>query len=258
MKIMEKIKFMAEGCESEIKVVKSFRRTICLEVRQSEVILRIPRRLSDDERDRFLQNHAAWLAKKLRQRDESDGAHEHDGGDENNGANELGGIDRSDGANEHDGSDSSNGANEHDGSDSSNGANEHDGSDSSDGAYQGDSSISTPHGFPIYTELTPKDKENLKHYFEERVAYHAQIMGVTYGRVTVRDQRTRWGSCSSKGNLNFNYRLCYMPRELMDYVIIHELAHRRHMNHSGKFWNEVEKYCPDYRERVEVLKHIKI
>jgi hypothetical protein len=81
-------------------------------------------------------------------------------------------------------------------------------------------------------------------------------MGITYGRISVRDQKTRWGSCSSKGNLNFNYRLYYMPQHLMDYVIIHELSHRRQMNHSKLFWAEVQKYCPDYKKCVNELNTI--
>ena len=83
-------------------------------------------------------------------------------------------------------------------------------------------------------------------------------MGVTYGRITIRAQRTRWGSCSSKGNLNFNYLLYYLPEELMDYVVIHELAHRKHMNHSSYFWREVERYCPDYRQRRARLRGVQI
>ena len=80
------------------------------------------------------------------------------------------------------------------------------------------------------------------------------IMNVSVGRITIRNQKTRWGSCSSKGNVNFNYQLYYMPQELMDYVIVHELSHRRHMNHSAEFWAEVEKYCPEYRTYRKQLK----
>ena len=87
-----------------------------------------------------------------------------------------------------------------------------------------------------------------------RVAYFAEKIGVTYGKITLRQQKTRWGSCSSKGNVNFNYQLYYMPQELMDYVIVHELSHRRHMNHSAEFWAEVEKYCPEYRTYRKQLK----
>ncbi len=80
-----------------------------------------------------------------------------------------------------------------------------------------------------------------------RVDEFASIIGVSYGRATIKNQLSRWGSCSAKGNLNFNCLLVLCPPEVLDYVIIHELCHRRHMNHSADFWAEVEKYCPDYR-----------
>ena len=83
----------------------------------------------------------------------------------------------------------------------------------------------------------------------QRVAYYAEKMGVTYGRITIRNQKTRWGSCSSKGNLNFNCMLMLAPREVLDYVVIHELCHRKEMNHSKRFWKEVEKVMPDYARR---------
>ena len=81
----------------------------------------------------------------------------------------------------------------------------------------------------------------------ERVAYYAQKMGVTYGRITIRNQKTRWGSCSAKGNLNFNCLLMLVPSEVLDYVVVHELCHRIEMNHSSRFWAEVEKVMPDYK-----------
>ena len=88
----------------------------------------------------------------------------------------------------------------------------------------------------------------------ERVQYYAQIMGVTYGRIAIRSQRSRWGSCSAKGNLNFNCLLMLCPEEVRDYVVIHELCHRKELNHSAAFWAEVEKVCPDYRVRRKWLK----
>ncbi|MDD6800936.1 MAG: SprT family zinc-dependent metalloprotease [Firmicutes bacterium] len=70
----------------------------------------------------------------------------------------------------------------------------------------------------------------------------AQALDVSYGRITIRNQRTRWGSCSSNGNLNFNCLLVLCPDEVTEYVIVHELCHRKHMNHSKEFWTMVEKY----------------
>lgn len=88
----------------------------------------------------------------------------------------------------------------------------------------------------------------------QKVRYYAPIIGVTYGRITIRNQRTRWGSCSGKGNLNFNCLLLLMPEEVLDYVVVHELCHRKEMNHSARFWEEVEKILPDYRQRRKWLK----
>ena len=88
----------------------------------------------------------------------------------------------------------------------------------------------------------------------ERVEYFAKVIGVTYGKITIRNQKTRWGSCSSKGNLNFNCLLMLAPPEVLDYVVVHELCHRKQMNHSKAFWSEVEKVLPDYKEARKWLK----
>lgn len=111
---------------------------------------------------------------------------------------------------------------------------------------------STPAPLPELLSKTDRMKVQLK--IGKRVRHYCEIMGVTVGYVTVKNQKTRWGSCSAKGNVNFNYQLAFLPDELLDYVVIHELAHRRHMDHSRAFWAEVEKYCPDYLERREQLK----
>lgn len=87
-----------------------------------------------------------------------------------------------------------------------------------------------------------------------RVAYYAEKLGVSYGKITLRQQKTRWGSCAANGNLNFNWLLILAPPEVLDYVVVHELCHRREMNHSQAFWKEVEKILPDYRERQKWLK----
>lgn len=92
-------------------------------------------------------------------------------------------------------------------------------------------------------------RERAKAVLAQRTAYFARQIGVTYGRITVRDQKTRWGSCSQTGNLNFNFRLILAPLEVLDYVVVHELCHRRQMNHSAQFWQEVAQVLPDYRKR---------
>ncbi len=80
----------------------------------------------------------------------------------------------------------------------------------------------------------------------ERVRFYALKIGVTYGRITIRNQRSRWGSCSSKGNLNFNCLLILTPPEVVDSIVVHELCHRKEMNHSKKFYDEVLRVFPDY------------
>lgn len=108
-------------------------------------------------------------------------------------------------------------------------------------------------------EITEEERQRgialAKQIIPERVAYYAKIMNVTYGRITIREQKTRWGSCSSSGNLNFNWKLILMSGEVMDYVVVHELAHRKEMNHSEAFWKIVESVLPDYRERRKQLKN---
>lgn len=86
------------------------------------------------------------------------------------------------------------------------------------------------------------------------VKKYAEQMGLPYGRVTIRAQKTLWGSCSAKGNLNFNCLLMLLPEPVMEYVIIHELCHIRELNHSDAFWKEVEKYCSDYKYLRRFLK----
>ena len=87
-----------------------------------------------------------------------------------------------------------------------------------------------------------------------RVRHFASLLRVTYGRITIRNQKSKWGSCSSQGNLSFNCLLMLCPPEVMDYVVIHELCHRIEMNHSPRFWAEVEKLDPDYKTHREWLK----
>lgn len=106
--------------------------------------------------------------------------------------------------------------------------------------------------------LTMEDIRNLAdkatRAIPERVRYFAPIVGVDYGRITIRNQRTRWGSCSGRGNLNFNCLLMKTPPEVVDYVVVHELCHRKEMNHSPRFWAEVERVLPEYKKARRWLK----
>ncbi len=109
-------------------------------------------------------------------------------------------------------------------------------------------------------------KEEARVRVHERLLYWNAFYNFTYNRVAIRDQRSRWGSCSSKQNLNFNYRLIFLPPELFDYVIVHELCHLAHLNHGKDFWDTVARMLPDFRLRKEALalisphiqKHIEI
>ena len=109
-----------------------------------------------------------------------------------------------------------------------------------------------------YANLTEERIAGLKKTAKEilplKVAYFANIMGVKYGRITITSAETRFGSCSSKGNLAFSYRLMLYPDEAIDYVVVHELAHLFEMNHSKEFYSIVENVLPDYKKRIALLK----
>ena len=108
------------------------------------------------------------------------------------------------------------------------------------------------------SRITPEEMHQLGNealaWFPPRVRFFAERLGIRYGRITIRNQKTRWGSCSSAGNLNFNCLLMLCPEEVRDYVIVHELCHRKEMNHSPRFWAEVEKVLPEYRKALKWLK----
>jgi len=99
-------------------------------------------------------------------------------------------------------------------------------------------------------------KQEAADFISERLAYYSQFYGFIFRRFSVKKQKTRWGSCSRRGNLNFNYKIIKLPVRLADYIIVHELCHLREMNHSRRFWNLVERAVPDYRECRRELKNI--
>lgn len=90
--------------------------------------------------------------------------------------------------------------------------------------------------------------------FRSRAEYWAPYLGVSFNRVSVKDQRTLWGSCTREGNLNFSWRLALAPEPVLDYLIVHELAHRAQMNHSRRFWEVVERVCPGHRSHRRWLR----
>ena len=110
-------------------------------------------------------------------------------------------------------------------------------------------------------EIRPMSAEELEaladracQVIPERVRYFAPKVGVDYGMITIRNQKTRWGSCSARGNLNFNCLLMLAPPEVIDYVVVHELCHRKELNHSPRFWAEVARVLPDYKRQERWLK----
>jgi predicted metal-dependent hydrolase len=114
--------------------------------------------------------------------------------------------------------------------------------------------------YPKTTKVTLSRKEvaalkiKALSFAQERLAYFNEKYGYKWNTVTIRKQKTRWGSCSRKGNLNFNYKIALLPKRLADYIVVHELCHLGEFNHSDKFWTLVARTIPDYKERRKELK----
>ncbi len=167
-----------EASYMEYKLIRSARKTLALEVRGQDVIVRAPDRYPQSRIDAFVSDHEDWLREKLAENIEKDRV-----------AEQLGAISAEE-----------------------------------------------------LEALADKACE----YIPQRVALYAKSIGVTYGRITIRCQRTKWGSCSAQGNLNFNCLLMLTPPEVIDSIVVHELCHRRQMNHSRRFYDEVQRAYPEY------------
>lgn len=106
------------------------------------------------------------------------------------------------------------------------------------------------------------DYKNKKHQSEKLirplVEKYCKVYGFCYNRLVIKNHKTRWGSCSQKRNLNFNYRLIFLPSQLLEYVVVHELCHLRELNHSPKFWFEVGKILPNYRQLRRQLQEFSV
>ncbi len=166
----------------QYRIIRSDRKTVALQVKSGEVIVRAPRAMREDEISAFVARHEDWIRKKLA------------------------------------------------------------------------TFSKNPSGPPITEAGIRLLSDRARDIIPPRVKYYASLIGVDYNRVTVRHQKTKWGSCSGKKNLNFNCLLLLTPTEVMDSVIVHELCHLKHMNHSKEFYNEVLRVCPNYKTYDRWLK----
>lgn len=99
-----------------------------------------------------------------------------------------------------------------------------------------------------------KHKEQAREFVRQRLSYFGALYNISFNRISIRNQKTRWGSCSQKKNLSFNYKILFLAREQADYIIVHELCHLKEFNHSQKFWELVAQAVPDYRELKKELR----
>ncbi len=99
-------------------------------------------------------------------------------------------------------------------------------------------------------------KDYARYFLQQRLDQLSQKSGLTYNRLTIRAQKTRWGSCSAKKNINLNYRLLFIKKSLLDYILLHELVHTVHMNHSKAFWSSLASLIPDARSRDKQVNQI--
>jgi len=112
---------------------------------------------------------------------------------------------------------------------------------------------------PAQSKINPHDipflKQKARIAISDRVGYYAKIMELSYKNIRISNAKTRWGSCSPKNTLSFSWRLILFPQDIIDYVVVHELAHIKHKNHSKMFWDYVKTICPDYLNKRKWLRH---
>ena len=166
-------------------VIKSRRKTLALQIKGGELIVRAPMKISAREIEKFVREHEDWIEKHLQK--------------------------------------------------------------SRERAERAEQAIA------LTEEEIKVLSKQAKSVFAERVAHYAVQLGTSYGKITVRRQKTRWGSCNSKGDLNFNLALMLAPPRVLDSVVVHELCHRKEMNHSARFYTEMARVFPDYKECREYL-----
>lgn len=169
-----------------VKVIRSKRKTIAIELKFDGIIVRAPWQINDNEIEKFLLKKQSWIEKNMRKLQE----------------------------------------------------------------HQALLKQQEPYTEEEIRALT----EQAMDMISKKVKYYATLIGVDYGRITIRNQRTRWGSCSSKGNLNFNCLLILLPNDVVDSIVVHELCHRKHMNHSARFYEEIESVFPEYQKCWRWLK----
>ncbi len=176
----------AEELIASARIIRSSRRTLGMEIKDGELVIRAPYFAPKREIERFVRNNYSWIEKQLRKKEKLQ--------------QKMEGVE------------------------------------------------------PLSKEEINALMKEAKQVIPPRAAYYAEKIGVTYGRISIRCQKTRWGSCSAKGDLNFNCLLMLAPPEAMDSVIVHELCHRKEMNHSNRFYSEVLRVFPEYNKWNRWLK----
>ena len=101
-----------------------------------------------------------------------------------------------------------------------------------------------------------KYRQQAQLFSESRIQFFNKLYQFKFNKINIKNQKTRWGSCSKKGNLNFNYKIALLPQHIADYIIVHELCHLKQFNHSKNFWSLIEKSIPDYKKIRKIIRNL--